>query len=155
MNTEEHLLTIVAEECNEVGQRASKALRFGLNEIQEGQTLTNAERLIYEFNDLVAVMEMLREAGYIHKVFDGEQTVLKKEKVRTYLNYSKSIGKLDRVDLTKFDVWMAKLEKVANAWNAQQYPIGGKWANDYWKREYFDKFVTPEQAWKIYTTPIK
>ena len=31
MTREEHLLTIVAEECAEVAQRATKALRFGSN----------------------------------------------------------------------------------------------------------------------------
>jgi len=33
MLLQEHLLIILAEECSEVAQRASKALRFGLREI--------------------------------------------------------------------------------------------------------------------------
>ena len=45
MTREEHLLTIVAEECNEVAQRATKALRFSLEEIEPGQEFSNRERL--------------------------------------------------------------------------------------------------------------
>jgi hypothetical protein len=55
----EHLLTIVAEECVEVAQRCSKALRFGLEEIQPGQSLTNAARIYQEYADLKAAMELL------------------------------------------------------------------------------------------------
>jgi hypothetical protein len=61
MNNTEHLLTILSEECVETAQRVSKAIRFGLTEVQEGQHLNNAERLVYEFNDIVAVMELLHE----------------------------------------------------------------------------------------------
>lgn len=45
MKRHEHLLSILAEECCEVGQRVSKALRFGLDEVQPGQDLSNAERI--------------------------------------------------------------------------------------------------------------
>lgn len=51
MNTTEHLLTIVSKECNEVAQRVSKALRFGLREVEPGQEQNNLARIIYEFND--------------------------------------------------------------------------------------------------------
>jgi hypothetical protein len=37
MTRQEMLLTIVAEECNETPQRVSKAIRFGLDEIEAGQ----------------------------------------------------------------------------------------------------------------------
>jgi len=56
---ERELLTILAEECCEVGQRVSKALRFGIWEVQPEQKLTNAERIEIELGDLIAVMKRL------------------------------------------------------------------------------------------------
>lgn len=61
MNRREHLLIIAAEECSEVAHRISKALRFGLCEIQPGQPLTNAQRILVEYQELVATIEMLSE----------------------------------------------------------------------------------------------
>jgi hypothetical protein len=39
MTRDEHLMTIAMEECAEVAQRVSKAVRFGMEEIQPGQPL--------------------------------------------------------------------------------------------------------------------
>ncbi|MCA0003352.1 MULTISPECIES: hypothetical protein [unclassified Mesorhizobium] len=55
MNRHEHLVTILGEEGVEVSQRCSKALRFGLKEVQPGQQIDNAFRIYEEFLDLVAV----------------------------------------------------------------------------------------------------
>ena len=89
------LLTLIAEECNEVAQRASKAIRFGLNEVQEYQNLNNAQRLIYEFNDLVATMKILEEGGYFNEsIFNEDLQSIKKQKIRKYLEYSKECGTL-------------------------------------------------------------
>ncbi len=94
MNLQEHLLTILIEECNEVAQRATKALRFGLEEVQPDQPLTNAERIVYEYNDLLTVISMLTEKGFISNVIHAEMMIAKKEKIIKYLEYSKSIGTL-------------------------------------------------------------
>ena len=88
----ENLLVIVAEECGETAQRATKALRFILEEIQPGQELTNAERLVYEFNDIVAVMELLEEAGVIKNAIDTEAIAKKKARVAKYLERSVALG---------------------------------------------------------------
>lgn len=61
MNRTEHLLTCLAEECAEVAQRVSKALRFGLDERQADQPDDNAERIRMEMYDLLAVYRMLSE----------------------------------------------------------------------------------------------
>lgn len=57
---ERELLTILIEEASEIQQRATKALRFGLDEIQPGQPLNNAQRLDYEIGDFVAVLRRLQ-----------------------------------------------------------------------------------------------
>lgn len=85
------LLTILAEECAEVAQRVSKAIRFGLKEVQEGQSLTNEQRIIYEMNDLFAVFKMLEKDGSIEgqSAFEEEEAREKKiAKVEKYLTYS-------------------------------------------------------------------
>ncbi len=94
MNRIEHLLTILAEECTEVGQRASKAIRFSPEEVQPSQDLTNAQRIVYEFNDIIAIMEMLKEEGVINLIEDRTMIDKKKEKVEKFLLYSKECGTL-------------------------------------------------------------
>lgn len=84
----EHLLTILSEECNETAQRVTKSIRFGLEEIQPEQNLTNAERIIYEFNDIIAVMEMLQEEQVFHKILDREAIEKKKAKIAKYMDYA-------------------------------------------------------------------
>ncbi|HEY1187148.1 MAG TPA: hypothetical protein VGE74_05790 [Gemmata sp.] len=98
MTRTEHLLTILSEECAEVAQRVSKALRFGLAEVQPGQGLTNTERVEYELSDLFAVVEMLVEERVI-----ADPTVsdfakrLKKAKVEKFLVFSAGRGLVDGV----------------------------------------------------------
>lgn len=93
MTEREHLLTILAEECAEVAQRASKALRFGDDEIQPGQQLTNLERIIDEVIDVVAVLSMLGIETY---EFSITGVLRKKAKVRKYLDYAEQCGTLQR-----------------------------------------------------------
>ncbi len=66
MNRTEHLLVKLMEECDEVSQRASKALRFGLSEIQPGQRLNNSERIEEEAADLLGILEILQEEGCLN-----------------------------------------------------------------------------------------
>lgn len=97
MTRQEHLLTILAEECAEVAQRVSKALRFSLTEIQPGQPLTNAERIVEELNHMSAMYEMLEDAGILkedplNSYFFQKQA--KKQKVEKFLELSKAQGTL-------------------------------------------------------------
>lgn len=91
MNRLEHLLWVLAEECAEVAQRASKAARFGMDEVQPGQELTNEERLWQEMNDLCATGEMLitlrGQGGLNRSAVDA-----KKAKVEKFLLYSAECG---------------------------------------------------------------
>ena len=96
MTREEHLLTILIEECAEVQQRATKALRFSMtdpNGTEPGQELTNETRLYYEINDLLAVITLLgEERQKQYSNFSLQQE--KMEKVEKYLKLSQKLGKL-------------------------------------------------------------
>lgn len=96
MNRTEHLLCILAEEATEVGQRVSKALRFGVTEIMAGQEHTNAERIMHEYADLVAAIDMLEADGIIRWPADWSKLVdAKRAKVERFLEYSKECGTFD------------------------------------------------------------
>lgn len=88
MNETEYLLTVVAEESSEVGQRACKAIRFGLSEIQPGQQEDNKRRLEREVADLMGTARILgleiREEDIIAKI----------EKLKKYMDYSRQLGTL-------------------------------------------------------------
>ena len=94
MTREGHLLWILAEECSEVAQRASKIARFGLYEVQPGQGVTNRGRIMNELCDLLAVIEMLQECGVLDHFLDRIAIETKKEKVEKFLRYSESQGLL-------------------------------------------------------------
>jgi hypothetical protein len=103
------LLVILMEECNEVAHRISKALRFGLEEIQtpglSEKGLTNADRIRREMTDLKAVFEMLEADGAFGRARKHRTIGIKykKEKVEEYLKYSEKLGRLDppkKVDTT-------------------------------------------------------
>lgn len=93
MNTTEYLLTCLIEECAEVIQRATKAQRFGLDEIQPEQTFTNEERLADELDDLAGVLELLREKG-LCLTDDEDAIAAKKVKVKKFMEYSRELGAL-------------------------------------------------------------
>ena len=84
MNNEEYILTLIAEECNEVAQRATKALRFGLHETQEGQKYTNQERLLQEFWDLTTVMRMLYPVADFENNEWSQEKIIRVEKYKEY-----------------------------------------------------------------------
>lgn len=89
MSREQYLLNCLAEECVEVAQRASKAIRFGLMEVQPGQGLTNKVRLEQELEDLLGVMRMLK--------LNPNPMMFKKkeERVEKYMAYSRDLGRVE------------------------------------------------------------
>jgi NTP pyrophosphatase (non-canonical NTP hydrolase) len=97
MNRAEHLLTCLGEECAEVAQRVSKALRFGLAEVQPEQSLTNAERIAGELDDLFAVARILSEEGILPR--DGPECAgileAKRAKIERFMAISREQGVLD------------------------------------------------------------
>jgi hypothetical protein len=93
MTRTEHLLCIVAEECSEVAQRASKALRFGMNEVQPGQAKNNMDRMIQEFADLTAAMRMAIPYCFDDEGFE-KMVDAKTDQVEHFLKYSEAQGTL-------------------------------------------------------------
>ena len=95
MNRTEHILTCAAEECAEVAQRITKALRFGLAEVQPGQTLTNAERICVETKDLIALLIGLYDGKHI-PMFEptNVEVATKLAKVERFMVYARTQGAL-------------------------------------------------------------
>lgn len=93
MNRIEHLLVILSEECAEVSQSCSKALRFGLQEVEPDQLRSNAQRISDELCDVIAVLEMLH--GVLPSTLELRDRVQKKKrKVEKFLNESAKLGTL-------------------------------------------------------------
>ena len=88
MTREQHLLTILAEECAEVVQRATKAIRFGLTESQPGQPDDNRKRLENELGDLLGMVDMLGLTP------SAERRAAKPERVEHYMKLSREQGQL-------------------------------------------------------------
>lgn len=102
INEREYLLICLAEECAEIQHRATKALRFGLYEIEPGQELNNYTRLRDEMLDFLGVMEMFQnalEAGPIINQETIKKCTDKQDKVRKFMAYSRTLGLLS--DLPK------------------------------------------------------
>jgi NTP pyrophosphatase (non-canonical NTP hydrolase) len=84
---ENELLDCLIEECAEVIQRATKMKRFGVFEIQDGQSLSNCDRLSEELGDLQAVVERCAEVGLIDLMVVGGQVPIKHAKLDKYLQH--------------------------------------------------------------------
>lgn len=95
MNRKEHLLTILSEECAEVQQAVSKALRFGAKDCRPWSESTNARDIEKEFIEAMAVRDMLRELGVITQPGDSKKIYDdKRARVEKYLELSKQNGTL-------------------------------------------------------------
>lgn len=95
MTEDEHFLLCLAEEGDEVGQRVSKALRFGMYEVQAGQPLNNADRIVEEVKDLIAVASILEKRGQISAFLPtAEEVTAKEDKIRKYMAIARQQGTL-------------------------------------------------------------
>jgi len=96
MNIKEYLLVCVNEEGLEIGHAADKALRFGLHDGYPGTDRTNITDLVAEINDLIGVLELMRENGIeLPKLFDRLDIETKKARVNKYMAVSKNLGTLE------------------------------------------------------------
>lgn len=89
MNETEHLLVVLTEECTEVAERACKAARFGMTEVEPGQPDDNRRRIQKELGDLFATAELL---GFTILEEDKAAKILKLKK---YMDYSRSLGTIE------------------------------------------------------------
>jgi len=92
MTRQEHLLVILMEECNELSKDAAKALRFTPLSNYDG--ITNSEKMHREYNDILAVVEMLNDDGVVDIYEDADRIEAKKMKVNRFLKDSKKCGTL-------------------------------------------------------------
>jgi NTP pyrophosphatase (non-canonical NTP hydrolase) len=61
MNRQQYLFKLLEEECSEVGQNASKCMRFTPYHTGPAYKHSNLERLQTELTDLFTVIKMLEE----------------------------------------------------------------------------------------------
>ncbi len=95
MSRADYLLSHLAQECNEIAIRCTKAQMFGLDEVQPGQEFTNRERIIYELCDLLAMCEVMSDEGVLPNLAPGERVEAKKVKAAHFSNYSRELGRLE------------------------------------------------------------
>lgn len=96
MHRTEYLLICLAEECQEVAHRVSKALRFTCEEVQPGGSLNNAERIAEELVDLIGVMGMLVDEYVItNPLIEIAGISRKREKIEKFIKYSQQLGVLE------------------------------------------------------------
>ena len=96
MNTKEHLLICLSEECAEIQHAVSKALRFGTEDWNPKTDATNAQDIAREYVDLVAVIDLCREHGIIGQ--PGESKAMyeaKRERVKEFMGYARETGALN------------------------------------------------------------
>lgn len=60
---QEECLNILQEECAEVIQAASKIKRFGINNKRDGVELNNLQNLEMELGDVLALVDLIKDAG--------------------------------------------------------------------------------------------
>lgn len=89
------LLVQLGEEAAEVIQETSKCVRFGMQEVYEKIGISNIERVGLELNDLMALVEIMQEENLLpQNLFKRDLIEAKKEKVKTLMAYSKSLGRI-------------------------------------------------------------
>lgn len=94
MNKIEHLLTCLSEECAELQQAVSKALRFGLEDGHPEKATTNEDDIKKELTDIMAVVEMLELEGILRFRATDSDVVEKANKVKKYMDYARKRGTL-------------------------------------------------------------
>jgi hypothetical protein len=91
MNETEYALTVLIEELAESQQRACKALRFGLDNIESGKSETNEQALWRELSDMQGAAERFQElrgqGGTSRVMVDA-----KKIRIAEFSRYSEHLG---------------------------------------------------------------
>jgi hypothetical protein len=101
MSVADYFLSHLAQECNEVAIRCTKAQMFGLGEVQPEQALNNAQRIAEELAELYAMVEEMQTRGIL-PVF-GERDFAarvsaKQRKAQHFRGYSRELGRLAAIE---------------------------------------------------------
>ena len=103
MTRDEHYMTIAMEECNEVAHRIAKAMRFGMEQVQEDpddkpeqnpERHTNRERIAREFYQLRAMIGLIGIDAWTTSEVSRACERAKVDKVIHYLERSRANGTL-------------------------------------------------------------
>lgn len=97
MNYVEYLMVKVGEECGELAQIAAKMNVFGVHSYDPADVnkITNEAHMNVEYNDVIAVIEMLQEALLLNVKRDEELICQKKKKIDRMWQISKRIKEDD------------------------------------------------------------
>lgn len=91
-----YLLMCLMEELAEVIYAASKGARFGLNRGHPKNKTTNEDDIIIDFIDVLAVMDMIKEYGFLNKeVLNIEELKEQKIKAVKYFYWLYNSGKTE------------------------------------------------------------
>lgn len=89
------LLTQLTEEAAEVIQAVQKCQRFGLTEVYPVSGESNVDRVVREYNDVLAVLHLLKLEGALPtELYKQDLINAKIEKVEKLMAYSASLGRL-------------------------------------------------------------
>lgn len=116
MKERERLLIVAMEECAEMQQEISKALRFGIeNHHPDEPHITNGERILREYNQLRAVMSLIIIKRVIKGMTETESSKIFREKidsVEKWEEYSAKLtgGQQDRSVCEMCEAYMADEE---------------------------------------------
>lgn len=81
ISREKYFLTVLGEEASEIAQVASKAIRFGLDNVSPYNGLTNKKSIIQEVNDLMAIIWELNDVYGLEFSLDRQHQENKRLKV--------------------------------------------------------------------------
>lgn len=118
------ILLLLMEECNELSQIVSKALRFGMDEKHPEMKGTNVERIQEEFIDVVAIYNLCVKEGFIPRIGPAEmedRELNKQIKVQRYLGYSSQCGTITEDQSAEIErlrtLLVAGAEELAEHWD--------------------------------------
>lgn len=92
MNTLQHHLLKLSEECNEIGKLCSKSMLFGLDSVNPETGQQNIEALHDELNDLLAVIELLNTEYNFNFSKDDRKISNKIIKMNSYMRIAQQLG---------------------------------------------------------------
>jgi hypothetical protein len=91
LKADTYLLLCLEEEAIEIAHAISKVIRFTPHDSHTIGGPTNIMKLQHEFNDMLAIVEMLEEHGFSF-VRNQKAIDAKKQRTLDYMDYSRKLG---------------------------------------------------------------